>query len=423
MKSFPIFKILYYGITVVLGVLLGLYMFSGAEQLKAVNGMATRNKEGDYLGVTKLLTVLQNGKEVLKYEDQDGLKVYVYETVSTYHKKETVDGKEKSYYLTEKSYFGIINGFDKWSTKEFQNPDGRWVNEMGVNFINEDNKISYYRIGVSQSDNENNLPQFTTYQNRYYSNQTCGFFYFLLTNSEFEANGSKAFNKIQLLNADKTVYKTIELSSEFSFTSDFFTVADNYNTNYNKYAMGQMTLDEFNKFSDEFLKSYTYLKSDYQEVVRFVWLENTMKLVVYAVVVLIIGDLLVGKRYLIALGKKIFVRKKKDSNSIEEDNIPEYMKNYEVNVTISAATPKNFDKDVVIKYHTDRGDSLEFVLNKANMYQDTQRIKNGDYANPEIKAEGLKCQDVPSVLKIKGYTYKATFVFENAEIIEEAEVK
>ena len=122
--------------------------------------------------------------------------------------------------------------------------------------------------------------------------------------------------------------------------------------------------------------------------------------------ILIIGDFLVGKHRIIHLFARLFKK-----NASPKNAIPEYMDDYEVNVTFKANVDQNESANITINYVSENGNSISFNLTKSNNYEETKRIKNGTYINPHIEATGLTCEDVPSQLIIKGFKYYQEFTF------------
>ncbi len=413
MKRFPALAILYYGFTVIIGAILVFYFLSFGTTNKTSKLLTKYAEESKHFDMTRLLSVYQNPNVILEQTLDDGTKFSVYEVDATYSK--TID--EKNYYLTEKGYMGIItNPGDNWNRKEYQDNDGVYHNNFGLVFNGTNTSgesISYtYRIGYVESETYESDTIKNTIKNRYYSYETCQFYYFMIGDSVFEENNLASISSFSFVNANSEVSSTIDFLSPLTLTSDFFNYMAEFNTTYNNYVI---TSESDSTISDSTIQAYVdetnlkiveagYFKTNYAEVVKYVPLQNVLKIVGYFLAILIIGDFLVGKHRIIHFFAKLF-GKKSPSN-----NVPEYMDTYEVNVTFKANGIVD-DSEIKIRYFSESGNELIFNLNKGNNFEDTKRIQNGTYTNPIIESRDYICDDLPSSLTIKGFKFYQEFTF------------
>jgi hypothetical protein len=81
-------------------------------------------------------------------------------------------------------------------------------------------------------------------------------------------------------------------------------------------------------------------------------------MVAYILIVLILGDFLVGRHYIINLFRRLFGKNK--APKIEE--VDEYITPHELNTTFEASVPDNYKKEVTIKYQNEAGEQYVFNL-------------------------------------------------------------
>ena len=415
MKRFPVLSILYYGFTIIFGIILAFYWFALGAQIKASETLTKRAKAGDTQGVVSLLSGYYNENKVDSFEIENVGSLDIYEVVTTYTSTKEVDGTTKSYTLLEKGYMGIIyNVSDSWDREDKSDSDGKTYNRFGVRFNgvdSEGNTQSYfYRIGYDSTVAESESSEI---QNRAASYSACSFYYFLIGDRAYQS--FTQFDSMDFITSDDKVVASQTFSQSYQLTSDFFTVTGKLVTDYNALALNDnATSDNVNAILEVFNNSYkeyeNFKTSDYQDVIKNVNLYSSLKLLAYIVIVLIIGDFLVGKHRIIHAFKKLFGKEKSKFEEVETT----YYNEHELNVTVEAKVPEGYDKTITVKYVSESQKEIVYNLNKDNEYKLTQLITSGVYNHPEIIADGLKCVDIPSELKINGlkYSVKLEFIYE-----------
>ena len=143
---------------------------------------------------------------------------------------------------------------------------------------------------------------------------------------------------------------------------------------------------------------------------RIMW-KTIIQIVIYFAVVLIIGDFLVGKHYIVYIFQKIF-KKNKHQVTKEEENINN---DYNVNVEIYAYVPVGYDQDVYVKYVKDEENVIEVTLRHSTGYKHVERFQNGIYKLDTIKAEGLHQMKPVRELKVRGFKFKVEIMLANDE--------
>lgn len=410
MKRFPALAILYYGFTVIIGVILVFYFLTYGQTNKVSKSLTKYAEESKYLEMTQLLSAYQDPTAVLEQTLDDGTQFAIYRVDATYSKK--VD--DKNYVFLEKGYMGLItNPGSNWDRNEYSDNDGVTRNNFGLQFnatnVNGESIIYNYRIGYVEGEKYASDSEESAIKNRWYSYETCKFYYFMIGDEIFEENSLSSISSFTFVNANSSLGTTINFDSALTLSSDFFTKMSEFNTKYNQMVMDATSNSDINSYVETFNSEVTtlnYSTSTYASVVKYVPVFNALKIVGYFLAILIIGDFLVGKHRIIHLFKKMFMRSKTPTNTT-----PEYMDDYEVNVTFKANVSEGENANIVISYVSESGNLIKFNLTKSNNYEETLRIKNGTYITPSIEASGLVCEDVPSTLTIKGFKYYQEFTF------------
>lgn len=416
MKRFPVLSILYYGFTIIFGIILAFYWFALGAQIKASETLTKRAKAHDSQGVVSLLSGYYNENKVDSFEIENVGSLDIYEVVTTYTSTKEVDGTTKSYTLLEKGYMGIIyNVSDSWDREDKSDSDGKTYNRFGIRFNgvdSEGNTSSYfYRIGYDTTVAESESSEI---QNRAASYSACSFYYFLIGDRAYQS--FTQFDSMDFITSDDKVAASQTFSQSYQLTSNFFTVTGKLVTDYNALALNDnATSDNVNAILEVFNLSYkeyeNFKTSDYQDVIKNVNLYSSLKLLAYIVIVLIIGDFLVGKHRIIHAFKKLFGKEKSKFEEVEST----YYNEHELNVTIEAKVPEGYNKTITVKYVSESQKEIVYNLNKDNEYKLTQLITSGVYNHPEIIADGLKCVDIPSELKINGLKYSVKLEFNYEE--------
>lgn len=416
MKRFPVLSILYYGFTIIFGIILAFYWFALGAQIKASETLTKRAKAGDTQGVVSLLSGYYNETKVDSFEIENVGNVDIYEVVTTYTSTKEVDGTTKSYTLLEKGYMGIIyNVSDSWDREDKSDSDGKTYNRFGIKFNGVDkegNTSSYfYRIGYDTTVAESESSEI---QNRAASYSACSFYYFLIGDRAYQS--FTQFDSMDVITSDDKVVASQTFSKSYQLTSNFFTVTGKLVTDYNALALNDnATSDNVNAILEVFNLSYkeyeNFKTSDYQDVIKNVNLYSSLKLLAYILIVLIIGDFLVGKHRIIHAFKKLFGKEKSKVEEVETT----YYNEHELNVTIEAKVPEGYNKTITVKYISESQKEIVYNLNKDNEYKLTQLITSGVYNHPQVIADGLKCVDIPSELKINGLKYSVKLEFNYEE--------
>lgn len=153
-------------------------------------------------------------------------------------------------------------------------------------------------------------------------------------------------------------------------------------------------------------ETYSFAVTNYQTIVSGATPRAIGQVVLIIILFLIVGDFLVGDRWIWRLIVKLYNKiKKKNPNDETSEVTPEF-NDYEVNVECKFIVPEEYDASIHIVYKIkDKDISMTFDLTKEMGYKATNRFRNGVYELLEFDAPGLELDEPKEVLNVRGYKY------------------
>ena len=139
----------------------------------------------------------------------------------------------------------------------------------------------------------------------------------------------------------------------------------------------------------------------------------TMFVLFYFIWIYILGDFIVGKRYII----KFFVwlyRKIRKIEKPEADKNSVYGTDYYSNVTFNLKVPEGCDVNVSVTYHNET-DEIELLFTKDNNYTVTKRVHAGTYVNACLECPGYETINLPKTLNVRGYKMTVDVILNKTE--------
>ncbi len=209
----------------------------------------------------------------------------------------------------------------------------------------------------------------------------------------------------ELVLVDKSGNEFVRLEIGKSFSEPFFDDIDAFLTEYNS----KPDSEKLDELRTEFFEKSSNYKSQTMRVANSrADKRATVIVVIYFVIVYIIGDLLVGGRYIIKFFRWLLVKVFKIKFKQKEPNRSELFGNdyfSKVTFVLDISALENFEQSVQIRYNNEKGEEASFVLMKEQNYSDTQRIKAGTYVNMWIDVDKnvYATQNLPEKLVVQGY--------------------
>lgn len=298
-------KIVYYAAMIVVGVLF-LMAYGMVKIENTYSSMISKSINSDnYSNVLRLYTTFGNKNAVASTKVNDA-KVSVFETADITTRTEG----NKSYDYLDYGYSVFIsNSAAKKNNQQFE--DGTEYNKTGIRITSGDNSFTYYANtfegGVIVDSDDASYEQkhgiYKDYNNLYVDTSSFKLLHYTIPYEFVQNNlGTNGFSKLEVLDASGSVYAKVE--SNFNYSSDFFTKIEEIKTSHNNASKAD-DMEEFNKSYDTWYDTYKeggYLFKFSQKDVfgASFYIKLVLMGLAFILVVLIIGDILVGKRRIIS---------------------------------------------------------------------------------------------------------------------------
>ena len=378
-------KIIYYVFAFILGVMLAFTLPYFMYVSTAMRNITNWLHAGEYDKAITLIDGYHNRQYVYHEDLPGGGGIVLFEATtlsenSGDEEDETIDG-DKLY----KSYAGFIYGlddYDYFTTK---------TNNTKLVVTDLDDTTHNLRLLSYDKDGNGTLDGIATAEQNDY----------IYLEIKQEEIASVKF--LTFLDKDgNTYFKSKQLNLDFS--GEFFKDVDDFVTEYNK----DYHSSNLNRLNDEFLaKSENYAINTYGDLIKQSDAYATAIIVAYFVVIYLIGDLLLGKRYIIKFFRwflfKVCKIKPKNKKNVSSEEVFGHDYYSSVSMSLDLSAVPDFNESVQVKY-TNTDVEIVFILLKENDYTATERIKAGTYVNPFIDMNrDYAPTNLPDNLVVEGY--------------------
>lgn len=392
-KGIRIFvKVIYYIFTFFLGVLLAVLLPNWFAYEISMNTITKSLDEGNYCDAMIIVGGYIDKEYIYQesFDDGGGIVLFSAATLTYYGGEESSKDETKLH----KAYAGFIYGIDK--TYDIV---GNNDNQAKILITNNNGDDVIFEVLDYDSDSDKTLDSSSTLARK-------NFIYL-----DFDEETAQSIKTIKFI--DKNGNTSITINANLDYSEAFFTdvndFVEEYNRDYNSSALDGLN-NEFLSKDDSYAISNTGGAGE--KAVR----RAIILIIVYFVIIYIIGDLALGKRYLIQAFKfiltKVFKVKfkekapKDDEKRIEELTSKSFGGDFfsQVTVTLDTSEVPELNSGVEVSYTKD-GDKISFSLSKDGGYQATRRVKAGLYVNPWINLDH-KYEAINMPLKLIVDTYK-----------------
>lgn len=396
------FKVLYYFLTFSLGIFIAIVLPNANRDAVTYEFLDKYIENGEYVKAVDLLGGLYNKNEIIKENlGENKGELIVFETNSFLEQvieddENNANEEKETKRIINSSYVCIIRGLERnWFESKDKNESKILVNGE---------KIEILQVDL---DENGSLDTIATLIN---SNYIC----FSIDKSNFP-NGA---NSIELIKADGTSHFELK-NLNLDFNTDFFvktkTFIDKYNLFYedNDFSKEEdLELEnifkQINKENANYQKSGTYsLKEINEEVIR----KSIIFVVIYFVWVYILGDCLVGKRYIFRFFKFIYKKIKNKIKPKEKDEPLALGNNFYSSVTFEIMNCEELQSDVIVSYQheTNKDYNFKCIITKKDNFKKKERIHSGTYKLVNVECKGYEVIELPEKIEIKGYTMNIKF--------------
>ena len=180
-------------------------------------------------------------------------------------------------------------------------------------------------------------------------------------------------SKLEFISQDGSIYKTVTFGEYLRFDEQFFqdvtAFMEEYNIDYKSQNLEQL---------DKELRNNThYVMSSNGDVVKKVNRRVVTIVIIYFAVIYLIGDSLLGFKFVIR-GIKWIIRKATKKELEDPVVVQEVMEDIHCMLTIKLELPDGFDKEVTVNYANSK-EEIVIVLNKENNYTASSKVVAGVY--------------------------------------------
>ena len=397
------FKVLYYFLTFSLGIFIAIVLPSANRDIVMYEFLDDYIENGEYYKAVDLLGLLYNKNEIKNENLGDNIgEIIIFETnslleqvINNEDNEESDDKKTKR--IINASYVCIIKGLERsW----FESKD---KNESKI--LVDGQKIEILQVDL---DENGDLDTVATLIN---SNYIC----FSIDQTLFP-NG---INSIELIKADGSSHFKLE-NLGLDFKSDFFSKTESFIKQYNLYYEDEFfseeenlkletIFNEVNKENTNYQKRGTY---SLEEINKKATEKSIVFVLIYFAWIYILGDCLVGKKYIFSfikfVYKKIKLKIKPESNDKETLALGN---NFYSSVTFEIQNGNELNSDVIVSYQHETNNEYNFkcIITKKDDFKKRERVHGGIYKLLKVECKGYEVVDLPEKIEVKGYTMNIKF--------------
>ena len=389
MKKAKLFaKIVYYLFTISMGILLALflpfyYFYSG----ESLNSMQQSLESGNYWEAMVLVGGYFNKQPVFQQDLPDGGGIVLFEA-ATLTEGQNAEGEEVADGQMHKSYAGFVYGL-----KDIYEVDG---NDSLAKVVVTDVNGNAHNVAVLNQDTDGDGKA-----DRINTLTSNGFFYI-----DLDIDTVQSVAKITVVDKNGNTFAEIPSTGELNLTFQqaFFADVNDFLVEYNR----DYQSDKCEQLDREFrAKSENYVKSSYSVAPKgSADKKAAVVVVLYFVGIYVIGDFLVGNRYILKFFRWLLVKvfkvkfKEKPVKNKEAFGHDYYC---QVTFVLDPSAVEGFSDSVQIRYSNNDGE-ISFLLLKEENYTTTVRVKAGTYVNLWIDLDRqYATQNLPETLVVEGF--------------------
>lgn len=226
--------------------------------------------------------------------------------------------------------------------------------------------------------------------------------------------------KIEVFDANGNKYYEIEFEDNLTFKSDYFNSTRTFVEKYNEFFVDKNFNEQENieleniynsikENNTHYTKSGTYV---YGEIRKEANREAAIFVLIYFIWIYILGDFLVGPRYILRFLTFIFGKIKTKKVQPENETVDLSLGfGFISTISIEVKTPEDFNGDIIVEYeHTVNPEyNFKTSITRAVEYKKKERVHGGSYKLVSVECLGFEVVNLPEVLEVKGYTMKLSF--------------
>ena len=412
MKKGSLFaKIVYYLFTFSLGIMLAIflpfiYMYDG----EALNIIQDALEIENYTQAMSMVGGYYNTETVLNEKFASGGGIVLFESATLYDEQYGEGEEAVKEYKMHKSYSGFVYGLgSNFSVNST-------VKNKTKLLINTSTGAKEFELLNSDTNNDSTLDSIS-------SLLTNNFFFIELSDGAMEGLGVTDISSLTFILSDGSEYATVETTnssfdSENLFKTKFFTAVEQFIAKNNELADHKALNSETDDYEEiveklslelglldaDILANEKYAKSNTSIAKSRADKKATKTVIIYFVCIYLIGDFLLGTRYILKLIKWFAVKVLKIKPRPVKVDKALFGTDYYSQVEIKLETEGFQAEDKIELTYVNEASCVTFVFNSSNGYADKQRMKAGLYTlQPSALQENYDMDLVPVNLVAEGY--------------------
>ena len=412
MKKVSLFaKIVYYLFTFSLGIILAIFLpFVYLYDGEALNIIQDALDAGSYSQAMGLVGGYYNTESVLNAQFEGGGKIVLFESATLYDEVYGEGEEAVSEFKMHKSYSGFVYGLgDNYSA-------GALLGNQTKLLINTTEGQKEFEILNCDTNADGILDNIS-------SLLTNNFFFLELAEEDINALGVKDILSLSLVKSDGSVYGTVQTTNEtFNlenlFKTQFFGDDESFIEKNNQLAdykvLNKEDADyeqklqglsvELGTLNNELLTNEKYAKSSTEIAKSRADKRASRTIIVYFVCVYVIGDFILGTKYILKFIKWFGVKVLKIKPKQVELDKTLFGSDYYSQVEFKLETVGLKPEDEVTLTYKNETEEVTFTLNYVNGYTQTQRMKAGVYTlQPAHLHEKYDVELIPETVVAEGY--------------------
>ena len=408
-----VLKVIYYLFTFAIGILLAIIVPTANKDIVRTDFLNQYIEDGEYYKAIDLLGGLYNKEEYGRYKsfENSNTELIIFETALTYEYLEKTNPNDPESEEVRKSSFNasyacILHGVDK---DKFAGEFDKEKENLSKIVINKTEELVIVNTDYDRDGNDDSISTLVDHD----------YLFFKLDKDKLEK-----ITSIEIYQADGTLYYGLDINLQYN--SDFFIETKEFIEKYNLYLNDD---GYFNENEDKELKEiYDKIKTNNENyLVSGQYSENLINkkanrdsvifVLIYFIWIYILGDCLVGQRYIFRFIKFIYnkVRTKENKKNKKEPEV--FGNSFYCSLTLEAITNEKIQNDIVIAYRhiEDEENNFECIITRGKDYKEKIRVRGGTYKLVKSECLGYEISNLPEELVVKGYVMAVKFNIEKGK--------
>ena len=414
--------IVYYLFTIMIGILMCIFLpYFLLYDGESMNMMEDALESGDPASAMAFVGGYFNSEPVFARDFENGASRVVFESATLYtHKYEAEnDEEQQTAQRMHKAYYGFVYGLDG-KFDAYQEQDNKTVLEITT----ATGKVNF-QILDSDSNKDGVLDHIAILRKN-------DFFVLEMGQDDLAKLDVTSMSKLAIYDKDGNLFAEVQLPAEVFgeeqlFNTEFFADVDSFVAKYNELIDFEVTRPDDENFDtitkgfaqemsvlDQQILEKGHSKSSTTIAQTRADKVATAIIVIYFIAILVIGDFLLGPRYILRFFKWFLVKVCKvapeklefrRNNKASKNEETTFGNDYfcQVRFELNETEREGLDDQIIVAYASEK-QNVVFTLNKDNRYSDLQRVQKDVLQLVSVESlNSLTYDEIPDSLEVSGF--------------------